>query len=79
MPKLKSHKGLLKRIRATPSGKFKYPRAGGRHKRSHKAADLLRSYRQPNVSPPAEVRRLRSMMGLPVVRRRRRTEPTSPE
>ena len=79
MPRQKSHKGLLKRARETPRGKFKLPRAGGRHKRSHKASDLLQSYRRKTVTKLPEERRLRHMLGLPVRRKDARRHQTKPQ
>ena len=46
----KPHKGLKKRIRLTKKGKVKMPRTSGRHLRSHKKSDLLRSYRRARYS-----------------------------
>lgn len=42
MPKNKSHKGLLKRIRVSKSGLVKVGRAYARHLKSHKPAALVR-------------------------------------
>lgn len=51
MPKLKTHKGLSKRIRITKSGKLKHLRAMGRHKMLIKSSDRKRKYkREQNVS-----------------------------
>ena len=56
MPKNKPNKGLLKRIRLTKSGKVKFTRAFGRHKRSHKSGNLLRSYHRPAFAHAADRR-----------------------
>ncbi|HWB20237.1 MAG TPA: bL35 family ribosomal protein [Phycisphaerales bacterium] len=50
MGKFKPHKGLLKRVRITKSGKVKMSRASSRHLRSGKPSDTLRSYRRPRYS-----------------------------
>jgi ribosomal protein L35 len=50
MGKFKPHKGLLKRVRITKSGKVKMSRASSRHLRSGKPADTLRSYRRARYS-----------------------------
>ncbi len=42
MPKLKSHKGLLKRVRITAKGKVKYNRSGKGHLLSHKTGNKRR-------------------------------------
>jgi large subunit ribosomal protein L35 len=62
MPKQKSHKGLLKRVRVTKSGQIKIRRAHGRHLRSHKTADLQRSYRKARYASPTELKRLSKLL-----------------
>ena len=62
MPKNKPNKGLLKRIRMTKSGKVKMGRACGRHRRSHKHGDLLRSYRAPNYAHASNLKRIARML-----------------
>jgi large subunit ribosomal protein L35 len=68
MPKNKSHKGLLKRVRVTKSGRIKLQRACGRHLRSHKAGQMIRKYRLPKYAAGADARRLRTLLGLKVSR-----------
>ena len=46
MPKFKPHKGLLKRIRITKSGKVKGRVANGSHLRSGKTSERLRGMRK---------------------------------
>jgi large subunit ribosomal protein L35 len=38
MPKMKTHKGIKKRMRATAKGKIKYSKRGGRHLLSSKSS-----------------------------------------
>ena len=64
MPKNKSHKGLLKRVRITKSGKIKFQRACGRHLRSHKSGQAIRSYRLPTFAGAADTQRLRGLLQL---------------
>ncbi len=64
MPKNKSHKGLLKRVRVSKTGKVKLQRACGRHLRSHKSAQKTRGYRLPKYASGPDMRRLRSLLGL---------------
>ncbi len=64
MPKNKPHKGLLKRVRITKSGKIKMHRAFGRHLRSHKSGQLMRSYRKATFAHPSDVGRLSALLGL---------------
>ena len=58
MPKNKSHKGLLKRVRITKSGKIKLHRAFGRHLRSHKSGRTIRKYRRATYAASSEAKRL---------------------
>ena len=62
--KNKPHKGLLKRVRVTKTGKIKLQRACGRHLRSHKSAKATRGYRLPTYAHPADAKRLRGMLCL---------------
>jgi large subunit ribosomal protein L35 len=78
MPKNKSHKGLLKRVRVTKNGKIKLHRAYGRHLRSHKSASKIRSYRIPKYASGADARRLRSLLLLKI-NTPSRAEAASPE
>jgi len=64
MPKLKSHKALLKRIRITAKGKVKVRRAFGGHLRSHKSGKLMRSYSEPNFVGKADIKRIAAMLNL---------------
>jgi|TARA_B100001059_G_scaffold105771_2_gene105392 ribosomal protein L35 len=67
VPKNKPNKGLLKRIRITKSGKIKMGRASGRHRRSHKSGDLLRSYRESNYAHASDLKRIAAMLHARVV------------
>jgi large subunit ribosomal protein L35 len=49
MPKLKTNKAISKRVTMTKSGKFKFKRAGGRHKMASKSAKRARSLRKREV------------------------------
>jgi len=62
MPKNKSHKGLLKRIRITKTGKVKFMRACGRHLKSKKAGTLVQQYRSPTYAKAADAGRLSAML-----------------
>lgn len=62
--KNKPHKGLLKRVRVTKSGKIKMQRAYGRHLRSHKSAKATRHYRLPTYAHAADSKRMREMLCL---------------
>jgi large subunit ribosomal protein L35 len=73
MPKPKTHKGLLKRIRVTKSGKIKLHRNYSRHLRSGKKADLLRSYRKPFYASASDVKRLFDLLSVNTRRKIART------
>ena len=60
--KNKPHKGLLKRVRITKSGRIKFQRASGRHLRSHKPASATRRYRLPAYADASDTKRLRGML-----------------
>lgn len=74
MPKMKPHKGLLKRIRITKTGKVKHNKAGYKHLRSHKSADRLRRLRKGSIMSAADTRRIARLLGR---RLRGRTQPLS--
>lgn len=75
MPKNKSHKGTLKRIRLTGTGKIKMQRACGRHLRSHKTGSQIRKYRLPAYVQGGDAQRLRHLLGLKAPKRK--PEPAS--
>ena len=62
MPKNKPNKGLLKRIRMTKTGKVKVGRASGRHLRSHKSGELIRSYRDSNYANGSDLKRIARLL-----------------
>jgi large subunit ribosomal protein L35 len=70
MPKFKPHKGLLKRVRITKSGKIKGRVANGSHLRSGKSATRLRDMRKPRyITNRGVLRRVEHLLG-------RRVKPT---
>jgi ribosomal protein L35 len=60
----KPKKGLLKRVRLTKSGKVKVRRSHGRHLRSHKSGDLLRSYRKAQYAPACDLDIIGKMLNV---------------
>ena len=46
MPKNKSHKGLLKRVKITKSGKVRFRAPNSRHLKSNKEGTEVQSYRK---------------------------------
>jgi len=52
MPKMKTHKGLYKRIKKTGSGKLRKKHASGRHFLENKSSRRKRAYkRSENLAP----------------------------
>jgi large subunit ribosomal protein L35 len=49
MPKMKTHKGIKKRMRATAGGKVKYNKRGGRHLMSSKSSKRKSRLKRPGV------------------------------
>ncbi len=49
MPKMKTHKGLKKRVRITANGKVKYKRANSGHLMSGKSGNRCRRMRKPSI------------------------------
>ena len=66
MPKLKPHKGLLKRVRITGRGKVKYNRSGKGHLLSHKSGDKRRDLRGTSLVKRGDVGRLEAMLHRPL-------------
>lgn len=67
MPKLKSHKGLLKRVRITGRGKVKWHRAFAGHLMSHKTGAKKRDLKQTRCAKSGDIRRLQRMLHRPLV------------
>lgn len=49
MPKMKTHKGLAKRLKVTATGKLKHRKAGKSHLMGSKSPKRRRHLRQPEV------------------------------
>ena len=62
MPKLKTHKGLLKRVRITASGKVKFKRSFNSHLRSHKNGEKIRQLRVRRLVKAGDLGRLEKML-----------------
>ena len=62
MPKNKSHKASLKRVRITKTGKVKHNRAFGKHLRSHKSSKRLRRLRTDKFMSNPEAKRLEKLL-----------------
>jgi large subunit ribosomal protein L35 len=49
MPKMKTHKGIKKRVRVTAKGKIKYRRPNAGHLMSGKSGNRCRAMRRPSI------------------------------
>jgi len=74
MGKNKSHKGLLKRIRVTKTGKVRHRITGHKHLRSGKGGKRLRQMRKDPYIASANAKRLEKLLFR---RLRGRTQPKS--
>ncbi|MFQ5591139.1 MAG: 50S ribosomal protein L35 [Phycisphaerae bacterium] len=63
MPKMKTHKGLKKRVKLTASGKIKHRRANTGHLMSGKSGKRRRKLRQRAILDEALGRRMRVLLG----------------
>ncbi len=63
MPKMKTHKGLKKRIRLTAKGKIKHKRANTGHLMSGKSGDRRRKLRKPAILNKALGKRMKILLG----------------
>ncbi len=72
MSKNKSHKGLLKRIRVSKTGKIRHKSANFKHLRSHKSGQRLRRLRKGSFMASADSKRLEKLLFR---RLRGRTQP----
>lgn len=66
MSKLKSHKGLLKRVKVTASGKVKYRKVGKGHLNSHMTGKKLRKLRGSDTAEQADIKRIERMLHRPL-------------
>ncbi len=74
MPKVKPHKGTLKRIRISKSGKIRHRSANHKHLSSHKSGKRLRQLRKDPFMANPEAKRLEKLLFR---RLRGRTQPKS--
>jgi len=64
MPKMKTHKGVAKRVRVTANGKVLFSRPGRRHLLSSKSAKRRRQLRRSKVASPPDAARFKKLLGL---------------
>ena len=64
MPKLKTHKGVAKRVKVTKSGKLKRHQAFHRHLATGKGASRRRRLKRAVLCTHGEQKRLMRLLGL---------------
>jgi large subunit ribosomal protein L35 len=64
MPKLKTRKGIVKRIRVTRNGKLIRRHAWKSHLLEHKSAKRKRAFRSPQLLDAADVKQVRRSLGV---------------
>jgi len=74
MPKNKRHKGLLKRVRVSKTGKVRHRSAFHKHLSSHKSGKRLRQLRKDRCASNPEAKRFEKLLFR---RLRGRTQPRS--
>ena len=62
MPKMRSHAGTKKRIKATGSGKFKRSRAGNQHLAPGKTQKQTRQLRKFSLVNSSDVKRIKQQL-----------------
>ncbi|HUU84664.1 MAG TPA: 50S ribosomal protein L35 [Phycisphaerae bacterium] len=63
MPKMKTHKGIKRRIRLTASGKLRYKRSFAGHLMSGKSGKRVRAARRPSFLSGSVAKRVRQALG----------------
>jgi len=66
MPKLKGHKGLLKRIKVTATGKVKSKKSSTGHLKSNKTGDQIRTIRADRYIKASDIKRIERMLHRPL-------------
>jgi large subunit ribosomal protein L35 len=66
MPKNKSHKGLLKRVKITKSGKVRFRAPNSRHLKSNKEGTEVQSYRKNRYARSGDLKALSKMLFRPL-------------
>ena len=63
MPKMKTHKGIKRRIRRTATGKLRFKRSFASHLMSGKSGKRARQARRPSFLSGAVAKRIREALG----------------
>ncbi|MEM1208756.1 MAG: bL35 family ribosomal protein [Planctomycetota bacterium] len=65
--KVKSHKGVLKRVKVTARGKVRFGKTRKSHLMSHMSGDKVRRLRQPSYARAGEMKRLERLLNRPLM------------
>jgi large subunit ribosomal protein L35 len=63
MPKLKTHKGMAKRIKITANGKLMHRNANRNHMLAHKSASAKREYVKEHEISSGDLANVKKMLG----------------
>jgi len=63
MPKMKTHKGIKRRVKVTARGKVRYKRSFASHLMSGKSGNRVRRARRPSFLSSRTARRIRLALG----------------
>ena len=64
MPKQKTHKGTVKRVRVTGTGKLMREQANNQHKFEYKSSTRKRRLDQDQLVSPADTKKLKKLLGI---------------
>lgn len=64
MGKMKTHKGLKKRVKVTGSGKIKRHRCNGSHLLSNKSSKRLRAIKGTAIVTGAKAKHMKTLLGV---------------
>ena len=63
MPKMKTHKGIKKRVRVSANGKLRHKRSNSGHLMSGKSGNRCRNLRKRGTLKPAMAERMKLALG----------------
>jgi large subunit ribosomal protein L35 len=64
MPKQKTHKGTVKRVRVTGTGKLMREQTNNQHKFEHKSSTRKRRLDRDEVLSPADTKNIKKLLGI---------------
>ncbi|SEO94309.1 50S ribosomal protein L35 [Trujillonella endophytica] len=64
MPKQKTHKGTVKRVRVTGTGKLMHEQANNQHKFAHKSGQRKRRLDTDQLVSPADAKNIKKLLGI---------------